>query len=79
MINIFQASNQGTGQLRQDRKVIKGAMNFRLGLVIDRHQEKHGTAADEARVLERKLKRFLVLVSLHNDRSYGIKGPVDTH
>ncbi len=58
---------------------VKGAMNFRLDQVIDRHQEKHGTSADEVRVLERELKRFVVLVSLHPDRSYGIKGPVDTH
>jgi ubiquinone/menaquinone biosynthesis C-methylase UbiE len=56
---------------------ISRAMRFDMSRVLKRYADDYQTNLSEAETLERELKRYLVLRSLHPRKRYGMAGRVD--
>src|SRR5437867_1252070 len=59
------------------RKVMARAMGFGMRPVLQRYALLNQVSLEEADLLERELKRYLVLRALRPRKRYGITGPVD--
>lgn len=59
------------------QKVIDLAMGFPMQDVLTRYARDHQTSLDDAKRLERELKRYLTLCALDLEKGYGMAGPVD--
>ena len=58
-------------------RITDAAYAFPMGLVLARYQEDFDVTEEEALAHERELKRFFILIALHPDRPYGMRGVVD--
>ena len=53
------------------------ATSFPMDHVVARYRQDFDVSEEEAHAHERELKRFFILIALHPDRPYGMRGPVD--
>src|ERR1700733_4373725 len=65
------------GPKARPRGIIARAMRFDLSQARALYAQQHGSGVRQARLVERELKRYLVLRALHPKTRYGMAGPVD--
>jgi hypothetical protein len=61
----------------QHQNAISRGMSFPLQPVVQRFTSDYRVSLQDAKALERELKRFLILSAIHPTKSYGMMGPVD--
>ncbi len=59
------------------RVIINRAMRFKMQKVLERYAEEYQSNLEDAKRLERELKRYLILVALWPRKHYGMAGGVD--
>jgi hypothetical protein len=59
------------------RRIVARALRFDLSDVRARYALEHRSTDGQARILERELKRYLILCALHPRTKYGMTGPTD--
>jgi len=61
----------------QQQDVIELALGFPMEEVVRRYARDYQASLDDAKRLERELKRYLTLCALDLDKGYAMAGPVD--